>query len=336
MEEFDEEEFLKHLQAGMSQLMNTSESAPAAVTTTESTTMNKAPGATANTKSKGPSYPHNKAETAQGQIKHNNDNDEITDFEAMMSKRMNEDPKAADELMKLVMDEPFSLPSQSQPQTSTQSNNENFRGNPRHGEENFEEKIRRTMERMQQSGDQATAAAAEDADDDFVAQILKSMGNGDGEEGMSEEGFDKMLMGMMEQMTNKDILYEPMVELNKKFGPWLDENKSSRPTEELRKYEEQARIVKEIVDKFNEKEYSDDKPECRAFIWEKMQVVSLKREPVCLTAESHLFHSNAVFLQMQGIGGPPDDLVENPISDDNWLKNALKPGDNGQPGCPPQ
>jgi len=33
-----------------------------------------------------------------------------------------------------------------------------------------------------------------------------------------------MLLGMMEQLTNKDILYEPMKELDDKFPDWMEKN----------------------------------------------------------------------------------------------------------------
>src|SRR4051812_41847905 len=92
-------------------------------------------------------------------------------------------------------------------------------------EASFQETIRRTMERMQASGDQATAAAAAGGSDDFFAELMKQMGSGDGEGEPNEEEFTKMLLGMMEQLTNKEILYEPMKELTGRFRPWLEKNK---------------------------------------------------------------------------------------------------------------
>jgi len=56
-----------------------------------------------------------------------------------------------------------------------------------------------------------------------------------------------MLLGMMEQLTNKDILYEPMKELNDKFPAWMVEHRDKVPEADLKRYEEQQRLVKEIV-----------------------------------------------------------------------------------------
>ncbi|KAL0942676.1 pex19 family protein [Colletotrichum truncatum] len=148
----------------------------------------------------------------------------------------------------------------------------------------FQETIRKTMERMQASGEQATAAAAESSTEDFLAEMMKQLGDGNLEGGGSEEEFSKMLMGMMEQLTNKDILYEPMKELNDKFPEWLEKNRDKTPAEDLKRYEEQQALVKEIVAKFEEKTYSDSNAAEREYIVDRMQ-------------------------KMQAAGSPPSDLV---------------------------
>ena len=141
-------------------------------------------------------------------------------------------------------------------------------------EEPFQETIRKTMERMQASGEQATAAAKSSEPDDMLAQMLKEMQNSglDGAAG-DEEGFNKMLLGMMEQLTNKEILYEPMKELHDKFPDWMAKNKSRTKAEDLKRYEEQQRLVGEIVGRFEMKGYEDEKAEDREYIVERMQLV---------------------------------------------------------------
>ncbi|KHN95070.1 peroxin [Metarhizium album ARSEF 1941] len=151
-------------------------------------------------------------------------------------------------------------------------------------EASFQETIRRTMERMQASGDQATAAAATSGGDDFMSELLKQMSSGDFSGEGSEEEFSKMLMGMMEQLTNKDILYEPMKELDDKFPEWFEKNKASTAAEDLKRYEEQRVLVREIVAKFEESTYSDGNASDREYIVDRMQ-------------------------KMQAAGSPPSDLV---------------------------
>ena len=140
-------------------------------------------------------------------------------------------------------------------------------------EEPFQETVRKTMERMQASGEQATAAVKSEEPDDMLAQMLKEMQNGGLDGAGDEEGFNKMLLGMMEQLTNKEILYEPMKELHVKFPDWMAKNKSKTKAEDLKRYEEQQRLVGEIVGRFEMKGYSDDKAEDREYIVERMQLV---------------------------------------------------------------
>ncbi len=141
-------------------------------------------------------------------------------------------------------------------------------------EKSFQETIKKTMERMQSSSDTATSAAASSSQDDILAQMLASMeGGAFGGEG-GDEDFSKILMGMMEQLTNKDILYEPMKELDDKYPKWMEENKNKVDKDDLKRYEEQKTLVREIVARFERKGYSDGDASDREYIVERMQKVS--------------------------------------------------------------
>lgn len=139
-------------------------------------------------------------------------------------------------------------------------------------EASFQDTIRKTMERMQNSGETASAAAVGSADEDMLAQMLREMESGGFGAG-SEEDMNKMLMGMMEQLTNKDILYEPMKELHDKFPAWFKDNKDKTPKEDLARYQEQQKVVDEIVARFERPQYSDESSADREYIVERMQKV---------------------------------------------------------------
>ncbi|OJJ51625.1 hypothetical protein ASPZODRAFT_436595 [Penicilliopsis zonata CBS 506.65] len=174
--------------------------------------------------------------------------------------------------------------------------------------ESFNEAIQRTIDRMKESGDKATAAAEEDDDDiseDLLAQLLKAVEAGAA--GAGDDGdLTKMFMGMMEQLSNKEMLYEPMKELDGKFAPWLEKNRGSGkvPAEDMARYEAQSRVVGLIVAKFEEPGFTDEDQKCREYIWEKMQ-------------------------EMQAQGSPPEELISNPLMEDLKM-----PG--GAPECPQQ
>jgi peroxin-19 len=199
-------------------------------------------------------------------------------------------------------------------------------GMPDKPEDSFQDTIRKTMERMQASGESASAAAASQSatEEDFLAAMLKEMEKGGMGGGFgSDEDFSKMLMGMMEQLTNKEILYEPMKELDQKFPGWLEENGEKVGKEDLQRYRTQAQLVKEIVGKFEETGFSDEKVECREYIVERMQKVLLSR------ANFLMKHSMLTLVQMQAAGSPPSDLV----GDMNSAQEALGELDAG---CPTQ
>ncbi|KAL4897011.1 Pex19 protein family-domain-containing protein [Aspergillus ambiguus] len=171
--------------------------------------------------------------------------------------------------------------------------------------ESFNDAIQRTINRIKESGDKTTEeVTGDDVSDDLVAQLLKAVeaGASAGDDG----DLTKMFMGMMEQLSNKDMLYEPMKELHGKFGPWIAANKGSEKVsaEDMARYESQAEIVSQIVTKFEEPGYTDEDPKCREYVWEKMQ-------------------------EMQAAGNPPEELVANPWTDDM----STPPG---MPDCPQQ
>ena len=155
---------------------------------------------------------------------------------------------------------------------------------PTAAEESFQATIEKTMERMRLSGDSATAAAASSDTDDFIAEMMKAMqGSGlDGEGG--EEDFSKMILGMMEQLTNKEILYEPMKELDDKFPAWLEKNAVTTGAEDLKRYKEQQVYVREIVARFEQKTYTDTNAADREYIVERMQKVCIDTNstPICI------------------------------------------------------
>lgn len=141
-------------------------------------------------------------------------------------------------------------------------------------QENFQDTIKKTMERMQQSGDaatQASASAGGDSEEEMLAKMLKELGGGD--EG-GEQGFNSMLMSMMTQLTNKEILYEPMKELHEKYPAWMEQNKDKAKKEDMIRFREQQRLVDETVARFERKGYSDDNEDDREYIVERMQKVS--------------------------------------------------------------
>ena len=178
----------------------------------------------------------------------------------------------------------------------------------------FEDTIRRTMERMESSSAAATSAtqskSTANSEEAMLADLLKTLGTG-GADGGDPDELSAMFLNMMQQLTNKNMLYEPMKELDTKFPDWIQKNRPKLKDEEVSKYTTQQVIVRQIVGKFEEKGYSDDDPKCRDYIWEKMQA-------------------------MQEQGAPPEELIENPLPGMGGLGDLTKGGEGLDEGCPTQ
>jgi peroxin-19 len=166
-----------------------------------------------------------------------------------------------------------SLPTASSSKPKEASTKEEITAGLSGTEESFQETIAKTMERMRASGDQATAAAVSENTDDILAEMMKAMKAGGLDDEGGEEEFSKMLLGMMEQLTNKEILYEPMKELDDKFPAWMEKNAGKANDADMKRYKEQQIYVREIVKKFEAKGYKDENAADREYIVERMQKV---------------------------------------------------------------
>lgn len=142
------------------------------------------------------------------------------------------------------------------------------------GEENFQDTIRRTMERMKASDSSASTAQPSSSEDDMMANLLKQLASAN-EGGEGDDTFSNMLLGMMEQLTNKEILYEPMKELDTKFPDWMEKNGATLNKEDKERYETQKKLVREIVARFEKPGYSDAKTDDREYIVDRMQKVRI-------------------------------------------------------------
>ncbi|ODQ63968.1 Pex19 protein [Nadsonia fulvescens var. elongata DSM 6958] len=185
---------------------------------------------------------------------------------------------------------------------------------------NFQDTINKTMERLKESGQEIDQEMANDdgETDDFLSEMLKQLGSAAGEAGgIDDDGFDmsNLVTEMMEQLSSKEVLYEPMLEMHEKYPAWLLKNSSKCTPEQLKNYKEQQQITAEIVQRFQSPRYSDSNKDDKAFIAERME-------------------------RMQATGSPPAELMGD-LADGGIP--GLDMGEDGLPklpedleGCPTQ
>lgn len=140
--------------------------------------------------------------------------------------------------------------------------------------ESFPDTIQKTLERMQESGEKITIEAKTSQDkliDASISRLMEMANEAAGNGGNLD--LEQVFSDVIKEMSNKEMLYDPMKEYDAKYGPWLEENKATLSAEDYANYEKQAGVIKKIVETFESNDYSDDKPECLASIWELMQQV---------------------------------------------------------------
>lgn len=214
--------------------------------------------------------------------------------------------------------EPAEAASKSKPKSKSKSKSK-AKASPK-AETSFESTILQTLSRMETSSAAATSAtqkSSQKSEEDLLAEMLRALessgAGGDGSSGDSENDVSKMFLQMMEQLTHKSLLYEPMKELSDKYPSWLSTNQPPQLSgSEHQRFSSQRVIVDEIVARFEKPTYSDDNSADREYIWEKMQ-------------------------KMQDLGAPPEDLVANPFPGMGMPPGLGGLGEGGpEEGCPTQ
>ncbi|RCK66303.1 Peroxisomal membrane protein import receptor PEX19 [Candida viswanathii] len=151
---------------------------------------------------------------------------------------------------------------------------------------NFEYVMKETMERLKKLGNDIDAKFKNDPTgsnpEDLLTQLLAGMG-GDGLGG-GDMDMSKLLVDMLEQLSSKEVLYEPIKDLNTKFPDYLEKNKDTLDDFKLKNYTKQYEITNDIVSIFEHESYSDDNKD--------------QRDQV-----------NALLESLQELGQPPSELV---------------------------
>lgn len=148
----------------------------------------------------------------------------------------------------------------------------------------FDNIVKDTMERLKSSGKNIDEQIKNDQSatnpEDMLTQLLSGLGGGEG----GNLDMSKLLVDMLEQLSSKEVLYEPIKDLNTKFPEYLKEKKGSIPETEHANYTKQYEITEEIIKLFESPTYNDDDKE--------------QREKV-----------NGLLESLQELGQPPSDLV---------------------------
>ncbi|XP_077415112.1 peroxisomal biogenesis factor 19 isoform X2 [Vanacampus margaritifer] len=98
------------------------------------------------------------------------------------------------------------------------------------------------------------------AGDDLV-KALEGLGLDEGGEGVSGGGDDAnilpVMQSIMQNLLSKEVLYPSLKEITTKYPEWLEANRASLSSEDVQRYEQQAKIMGEICQRFETDEDGD-------------------------------------------------------------------------------
>ncbi|KAH9824063.1 Pex19 protein family-domain-containing protein [Melampsora americana] len=170
---------------------------------------------------------------------------------------------------------------------------------------NFQDAIRNTMDKLKESDVSAKEnAEPSSSPDDQLAALFEQMMSAQG--GLPDESqLQNMLQGFMEELMSKQIMYEPLKEMNRQYPGWLNERKATLPKEDLDRYQTQSEIVAAVVKKFEDPAWDvEEKAGGEKFAARQQEVVDL-------------------LTKMQDCGSPPQELL-----------GEMPPGLVGEDGMP--
>ncbi|KAH3684489.1 hypothetical protein WICPIJ_004539 [Wickerhamomyces pijperi] len=145
----------------------------------------------------------------------------------------------------------------------------------------FKSTIADTLNRVKQSGGKVDQSIKDENNDPAkLVQDLFSQLNI--EDTMGETGdldLSSLLADMLDHLVQKDMLYEPLKDIDSKYPQWLIDNQPTITAEQFQKYHKQSIIIHEIVSKFEEESYRDDSKPHKEFISAKLEEMQEQGDP---------------------------------------------------------
>ncbi|KAK6463440.1 Pex19 protein family-domain-containing protein [Scheffersomyces coipomensis] len=170
---------------------------------------------------------------------------------------------------------------------------------------NFEYVMKETMERLKKSGETVDEKIKNDPSsanpEDMLSQLLAGFGGGPSGGPSGDFDMSKLLVDMLEQLSSKEVLYEPIKDLNTKFPDYLKENKDKISESQYTNYSKQYDITNQILAVFDNSTFDDENKEQRDKVNTLLESLQeLGQPPTELVGDSNDFPG---FGGLGGLGG---------------------------------
>ncbi|GEQ69173.1 hypothetical protein JCM33374_g2844 [Metschnikowia sp. JCM 33374] len=156
----------------------------------------------------------------------------------------------------------------------------------------FDNVMQETMERLKKSGENIDEQLKQDTSagnpEDTLLNLLAGLNNGvSGDESLD---MTKLLTDMFEQLSSKEVLYEPIKDLNTKFPDYLEGAQGTIPAEEHVRFTKQYDITNEILAIFEAPGYDNDDSKHRERINDLLESMQeLGNPPTALVGDENDF-----------------------------------------------
>ncbi|CDO94315.1 unnamed protein product [Kluyveromyces dobzhanskii CBS 2104] len=131
----------------------------------------------------------------------------------------------------------------------------------------FKNIISNTLDRLKENSSKVDETLEEEKknqnSDDVLSQLLDQLvenGDGDGTDGADGEGMDNAILKMLSQMSSKEVLYQPMKQMQTEFTEWLELHEEDLEHKGMiETYRKQYTLVNQIIDTFEKEDYTNEK-----------------------------------------------------------------------------
>ncbi|KAL4067800.1 Pex19 protein [Scleroderma yunnanense] len=151
----------------------------------------------------------------------------------------------------------------------------------------FQSRIRNTMDKMKSSESNLTPPppSSTSGELDELAALFQNLGQmnpgNSAEENIdpnAEKELTSMLEQMMGQLMSKEVLYEPLKELDEKFPSYL-ESHSTLSSEDQERYQKQISCIKQLLEIFEAPAYNEEDEETKKKIMDIMSELQAHGSP---------------------------------------------------------
>ncbi|KAJ2828996.1 Peroxisome chaperone and import receptor [Coemansia erecta] len=111
--------------------------------------------------------------------------------------------------------------------------------------QSFQDKIKATMDKLKESADQADAESGDMGEMGMMEELMRQL-----DQTGDDPQLDSLVDDVIGQLMSKDVLEQPLKDLDAAYPKYLDTNKASLSAEEFQRYTQQHEYIKEILKLF--------------------------------------------------------------------------------------